>query len=378
MGVFDTSTPAGTDPISQGDDNIREFKTGIQEALRGGASEGDEAVFPGSAPLTAPVFRYRGLKGTTGARPSSGQYGFYYNTTKNLLERDNGSTWDAIGVNPETEAVHHAVKGTLASVSGVVTLDETTNSFDVSGTEAVTSIAGWSAGIVVIKWTQARTLTHGASLALKNSLSRSVAAGDISVFEFTAADSVREIGFYGDSDRPAPTRQILLSGSSATYTTPSGCKKLLVEIVGGGGGGGGSTATNGGAGGDTTFNAIVASGGSGGVAATGVGGAGGTGGSGSASARFSGHFGPTSYKPTNANGSAAPANSGLGGGGGCYFSGSRCGGDGGSGERVIYEVTSPSATYTYTVGAGGTGSTGGGDNDGGAGGSGYILVTEFY
>ena len=87
MGNWDTATPAGSDPISQGDDRIREMKTAIQEALRGGTTDGLEALFPGSSPTTAPVFHYRGLKGTTGARPAAGQYGQYYNTTKNLLER---------------------------------------------------------------------------------------------------------------------------------------------------------------------------------------------------------------------------------------------------------------------------------------------------
>jgi hypothetical protein len=97
MGVFDTSTPAGTEAKSLGDNRIREFKVAVQEALRGGTTEGTEAVFPGSAPTTAPVFRYRGLKGTTGARPSAGQYGLYFNETRNAIQRDNGTTWDDIG-----------------------------------------------------------------------------------------------------------------------------------------------------------------------------------------------------------------------------------------------------------------------------------------
>jgi hypothetical protein len=97
MGVWDISTPAGSDPKSQGDDRIRELKSALQEALRGGTSEGDLAIFPGSAPSTAPVFHYRGGKGATGARPASGQSGIYFDTTRNALQRDNGSTWDDIG-----------------------------------------------------------------------------------------------------------------------------------------------------------------------------------------------------------------------------------------------------------------------------------------
>lgn len=97
MGVWDKNTPLGTDPKSQGDDRIRELKTALEEALQGGASEGDEAIFPGTAPSTAPVFHYRGLKGTTGARPTSGQYGLYFDSTRNVIQRDNGATWEDVG-----------------------------------------------------------------------------------------------------------------------------------------------------------------------------------------------------------------------------------------------------------------------------------------
>ena len=102
MGNFDVTTPVGSDLLSQGDDKIREFKLAMREALRAGEVAGDdiegvEAIFPGASPSTAPVYRYRGLKGTTAERPTAGQYGFYYDTTRNVLQRDNGTTWDDIG-----------------------------------------------------------------------------------------------------------------------------------------------------------------------------------------------------------------------------------------------------------------------------------------
>lgn len=96
MGVWDVSTPTGSDLVSQGDDRIRELKTAIQEALRGGTTDGLEALFPGSAPSTAPVFHYRGLKGTTAARPAAGQFGLYHNETLNTIQRDNGSAWQDV------------------------------------------------------------------------------------------------------------------------------------------------------------------------------------------------------------------------------------------------------------------------------------------
>lgn len=101
MGNFDVTTPAGSDLLSLGDDKIREFKTAVREALRAGEVAGDdiegvEAIFPGASPSTAPVYRYRGLKDTTANRPTAGQYGLYFDTTRNVLQRDNGSTWDDV------------------------------------------------------------------------------------------------------------------------------------------------------------------------------------------------------------------------------------------------------------------------------------------
>ena len=43
----------------------------------------------------------------------------------------------------------------------------------------------------------------------------------------------------GGSAQAATTFQYLLSGSSATYTTPANCTGILVRAIGGGGGGGG-------------------------------------------------------------------------------------------------------------------------------------------
>jgi len=93
--AWDTSVPSGSDPISQGDDVIRTLKTDLQTALRGNASDGTEAKFPGSD-TSNPIYRYRGLKGTTGARPAAGQYGLYMNTTLNTIQRDNGTSWEDV------------------------------------------------------------------------------------------------------------------------------------------------------------------------------------------------------------------------------------------------------------------------------------------
>lgn len=211
------------------------------------------------------------------------------------------------------------------------------------------------------------------------------------------------------------TKQYLTSGTAATYTLPTGCKAIVVKMVGGGGGGGGgaSGGGNGGTGGTTTFNSIDAAGGSGGTGGTAgaAGAAGGTGGSGSASLRLKGGSGGGGFAgtttttdgfscsggvggssafggggaagATEAAGGAGSTNTGGGGGGGGGNSTNEAtglpGAGGGSGEYVEIVISSPSATYTYTVGAAGTaGTAGAGSRTGGAGGTGLIVVEEYY
>lgn len=92
---WDITLPAGSEAVSNGDNRIRELKTDLQTALRGNTTDGLEAKFPGSDAAN-PVFRYRGLKGTTAARPAFGQYGLYHNETLNTIQRDNGSAWEDV------------------------------------------------------------------------------------------------------------------------------------------------------------------------------------------------------------------------------------------------------------------------------------------
>lgn len=402
MGVWSTATPSGSDPANQGDDRIREMKVAIEDALRAGEADGDEALFPGPSPTTDPIFRHRGGYGAEASRPAAAVGGQYFNTTTGTLQRSNGSSWVDLTENAAYEAIHQKVGASLASVTGVVTLPETGNSFNVSGTEAVTSIAGWSAGVVIVKWTQARTLTHGASFYLMEALSRVVSANDISVFEFTGSNAVREIMFHGA--KLLPTRQTLTSGTAQTYTTPAGARQLRIRMVGGGAGGGCAETTNAGASGSgSSFNSVVAAGGSGGPAGgtQGPGGGGGTGGSGSATLRIAGCSGGVRGSTSGvgmsigaggnsvlgfgapagavqAAGAAAAANTGGGGAGGNGGSGSaNWGGGGGGGEYVELIISNPSATYTYTVGGGGAGGAAG-TFAGGNGGSGLIIVDEIY
>lgn len=227
-------------------------------------------------------------------------------------------------------------------------------------------------------------------------------------------------GSGGASTLSVPTRQVFLTGTAATYTTPANCRRIVVRIKGGGGGTHGSSndssGGNGGTGGTTTFNSINANGG--GAGPFGQGGQvansqGGTSGTGTASLRIAGACGQ-GPRVTFAAGTTGFVGGGGGGTGGAYAvdspgyatmagqtgqpnsggGGSGAGlvpvtsanayglwpsSGGGEGEYAEIAISSPAGTYTYTVGAGGAaGTTGTGGYVGGAGGSGFIYVDEYY
>ena len=214
-----------------------------------------------------------------------------------------------------------------------------------------------------------------------------VSTFDVTIFKASGAPQV-----------PARTRQVFTSGTAATYTTPTGCIAINVRAVGPGGGGA-AAITNSGANGSaaTTFSGgtMSAGAGAGGTTSAGAGGAGGTatggdiniaGGSGSQGTNVTGTspggvggvsaFGGAGGSGANAAGLSAAANSGSGGGGGGNNN-AAAGGGGGAGAYCERLITSPAATYTYTIGTGGAGGSAG-TNAGGNGADGIIIVDEFY
>lgn len=97
MGVWDETTPAGTDAISAGDDRIREFKVALGEAL-----SHESSTFPGATPGSTPIFIPGFSRDTTANRPTGDSLvtgRLFINTTLNVLERYNGSSWDEVSVN---------------------------------------------------------------------------------------------------------------------------------------------------------------------------------------------------------------------------------------------------------------------------------------
>jgi hypothetical protein len=254
----------------------------------------------------------------------------------------------------------------------------------------------------------------------KNDGTTAVTTGDIAIAHpymlmFSQALNSGGGGFYllRPAVQPAggqPTYQRFLSGSG-TYTTPANCLQIVVRMVGGGGGGGGRTNSGtggtGGTGGTTTFalnTAIGGSGGAGSGVATGNGGNGGTGGTtltGIEIIRIGGAPGASGLgAPTSAAvlggaggttplGSGAqnqsiglsgplPANTGAGGPGNPTSTlNTATAGGGGGGEYVEFVISSPAATYPFTVGLGGTVGIGA-DANGVVGSAGAIYVQERY
>ena len=204
--------------------------------------------------------------------------------------------------------------------------------------------------------------------------------------------------------------QIFTSGSSATYTRPSGVSSILVEVIGGGGGGGGVTATagsvssagGGGAGGyarlyipsaASTYTYTVGTGGAGGLAGTNngtagntttfgaslqaTGGSGGTGTAGSTTFLYvlGGVGGTGSNGDINTGGQAGGVGTVLNVNAGCS----------GAGAQTIYGNGGNSLIAAATgQGAGNYGAGGGGaltgsatNRAGGGGANGLIVVWEF-
>src|SRR5688572_5457242 len=145
---------------------------------------------------------------------------------------------------------------------------------DITGTATIT---GWDtvrAGILkIVKFEGALTLTHNATnLILPGGANITTAIGDTAIFFSEGSGNWRCIDYSKANGLPvkatAPTRQILTSGSGATYTTPTACTRLFVRMVGAGGGGasGGGGAGAGAVGGDTLFSTATATGGGAGQA----------------------------------------------------------------------------------------------------------------
>lgn len=94
----------------------------------------------------------------------------------------------------------------------------------------------------------------------------SITPGNILGASLAATLGVTTGTTFNGSTIAVATRQVFLTGTAATYTTPANCRRIVVRMKGGGGGSAGgadssNNATSGGTGGTTTFNSINANGG---------------------------------------------------------------------------------------------------------------------
>lgn len=273
--------------------------------------------------------------------------------------------------------------GSPSATFGVVKCDGTT----ITCASGVITAVGAAASDIAVGTTTVSSGTNG-YLLYNNS-------GVLGNQTFTSAMGSRST---------LPTIQVLTSGSSATYTTPSNVLSIKIRMCGGGGGGAGGGTGGGasGAGNNTTFGTLTANGGGSSAGAGSNGGAGGAASGGDVNISGSGGgvgnigvagtvfgfggaggvsaFGGAGRQAVGSAGGAAAANSCSGGaGGGTDQAAVYGGGGGGAGGYVEKIINSPSATYTYTVGTGGSGGSAGTSGYiGGTGGAGIIIVEEYY
>ena len=216
----------------------------------------------------------------------------------------------------------------------------------------------------------------------------------------TATTRLWTVQDYNIAPGKYPTRTVLVTGgATGTYTVPTGCIYINVQLVGGGGGGAAATANNGTTGNSSTFGALTAGGGTNGT----VGGSGGGGGTASGgdinipggagaggndntagsavvmpgAQGGNGRFGGGGAGGIGAgDGGNAATNSG-GGGGGAGNSGTVTTGSGGGAGGFVQKLYTAATSYAYTVAQSAAGGAAG-THAGGNGAAGIIIIDEFY
>jgi len=292
-----------------------------------------------------------------------------------------------------------------------VTINGTTGIAGVDGSAATPAVQGGDANtgvfypvadtVAISTGGTERMRVSNAGVALNGSTSGSVT---LTAPAIAGTTTLTLPAVTGTISLAANTMQVFTSGSG-TYTTPTGCKAILIELVGAGGGAGGGQATYnivgapGTAGGNTTFSTLTGGGGPGGtVSAVNPGGGSASGGDVNI---LGGSGGCSNLQTAGTNGNSG-GNSFFGGGGGAGGDGQPggtpgtnsggggassstsvatkvAGGGGSAGGYVRKLIANPSATYSYAVGAGGAvGTSVAPFGVSSAGAAGIIIVTEYY
>ena len=340
------------------------------------------------------------------------------NSAKYLLEVYDGSSWLVEGALDTVAHLYEPVVGAgAATLSSAATVDLGANAqflLTISGTTTISSFGSSAAAgnVKSVVFSGSLTLTNSASLVLPNGGANITTAASDRLIAVAQGAGIWNVVNYsaanGRAVQPpvysAPQVAVYTTGSG-TYTTPAGALFLEVEACGGGSGGSGAGLTTtggaGGAGGATTFGSFGANGGPAtpvtstttyptpaGVTGSpqfsingAVGGPGNVALSTDANQSIGGH-GAASAFGDGGNGGAggyigpsqAYAACAGGGGGATGASAAVYGGWGGNaGAYFKHVISSPSATYSYSVGAAGTAGSAGTSGTSGAAGAGGII-----
>jgi len=305
--------------------------------------------------------------------------------------------------------------GTLSHSGGIITLSASTSSITwlTIGGQQYKVTSSLSRTIVTDVTLTLQNLYHvyavisGGSVVLRISTNvNSVGPSGFASWKLIGAFYTNTAAAFSDFvSKAADTATTVVSlTSGSTYTSPTNAKRLKIRMVGAGGSGGRFNMVAGSAGGNTTFGTLTAGGGGGGNVQASVNAAGAAGGAliSTSMTNFSltlgmvgqngasgwtidagahglaGEGGNTPFgfggRGGHANGPSpvSPyANSGAGGGAdgdGLANTGGSSGG--GAGAYIEGIVTTPAATYSYTIGIKG-------GNTVHQGADGYIEITEF-
>jgi hypothetical protein len=302
----------------------------------------------------------------------------------------------------QAPATSNTTLATTAFVANAIATSGGVSTFNGRAGAVTLSVADLT-GIAGALLTVADTAPTGAPASANHALWWDSVGGQL-YLSFNDGSSTQWVATNAVGAVAPPTRTVLLSGSG-TYTTPAGATWLNVEMVGGGAGGAGGQARGNqasGAGTASTFGTLTAGGGAavagtagspGGTATGGdinIGGAAGINGASTNSTGSiygmggpggSAYFGGAGGIIYASNGLDAAPNSGSGGGGGGlnYPQAGTGGCGGGAGAYLRKLISTPAASYAYSVGAGGaSGAAGTGGWVGGNGGSGIIIVTAHF
>ena len=172
--VWDVTTPTGSDPLSQGDDRVREAKRAVQEALQW------SGVFPGTNPATAPMYQWTLDYGLNASTPTAslqdGQIYYATDTYRFLQYRSTGATWNTIAIGASSDSLKMNASTAVFTTGGIISDGNITTTGDDVDFSTHVSIVG--------------NLTVGGILDASLSKVVAISTGN---YEFTAGGGTQKV-----------------------------------------------------------------------------------------------------------------------------------------------------------------------------------------